>query len=80
MNLTKKIIYKNEISLYPLIETKNIFFSIYRAFKNKKNDNYKILYKSENLILYPRSTLSLLRIYQYLNIFKNKRTIFIKRD
>ena len=77
MNLTKKIIYKNEISLYPLIETKNIFFSIYRAFKNKKNDNYKILYKSENLILYPRSTLSLLRIYQYLNIFKNKRTVFI---
>ena len=77
MNLTKRIKNKNTIPLYPLIESKHIFFSLYKAFKDKKNDKYKILYKSENLILYPRSTLSLLRIYQYLNIFKNKRTIFV---
>ncbi len=77
MPLTQKIHSKNKISLYPLIESKNIFISIYKAFKNKKNDHYKILYKSKNLILYPRSTLSLLRIYQYLHIYKSKRTIFI---
>ncbi|WP_288261490.1 hypothetical protein [uncultured Prochlorococcus sp.] len=76
MTQTQKINYKNRISLYPLMKTKNIFFSIYKAFKDK-NDHYKILYKSKNLILYPRSTLSLLRIYQYLSIFKSKRTIFI---
>ena len=77
MALTQKIHYKNRISLYPLISFKNIFFCIYKAFKNKKNDHYKILYKSKNLILYPRSTLSLLIIYQYLITYKNKRTIFI---
>ena len=77
MPLTQKINHKNRISLYPLLKSKNIFFCIYKAFKDKKNDQYKILYKSKNLILYPRSTLSLLRIYQYLNIYKNKRTIFI---
>ncbi len=77
MNLTKTILSKNKISLYPLMGPKSILLSIYKSFKDKKNDHYKILYKSKNLILYPRSTLSLLRIYQYLNIFKNKRTIFI---
>ena len=77
MLLTQKIHYKNRIPLYPLIKSRNIFSCIYKAFKNKKNDQYKFLYKSKNLILYPRSTLSLLRIYQYLNIFKSKRTIFI---
>ena len=77
MPVTQKINHKNRISLYPLLKSKNIFFCIYKAFKDKKNDQYKILYKSKNLILYPRSTLSLLRIYQYLNICKNKRTIFI---
>ena len=77
MPLTQLFNFKNRISLYPLIKSKNIFICIYKAFKDKKNDHYKILYKSQNLILYPRSTLSLLRIYQYLNIFKSKRTIFI---
>ena len=77
MPLTKKNNYKNRIPLYPLIKSKNIFFCIYKAFKNKKNYHYKNLYKSKNLILYPRSTLSLLRIYQYLRTFKSKRTIFI---
>ena len=77
MPLTKKNNYKNRIPLYPLIKSKNIFFCIYKAFKNKKNYHYKNLYKSKNLILYPRSTLSLLRIYQYLSTFKSKRTIFI---
>ena len=77
MNLIQKINHKNKISLYPLIESKNIFFSIYKSFKDKKSDHYKTLYQSKNLILYPRSTLSLLRIYQYLNIYKKKRTIFI---
>lgn len=77
MNLIQKINHKNKISLYPLIKSRNIFFSIYKSFKDKKNDQYKILYQSKNLILYPRSTLSLLRIYQYLNIYKSKRTIFI---
>ena len=77
MNLTRKINHKNNLSLYPLIETKNIFLSLWEALKDKNNNDYKILYKSENLILCPRSTLSLLRIYQYLNIFKNKKTICI---
>ena len=77
MNLLKKFNYKNRISLYPSIEFKNIFFSIFNALKDKKEKNYRILYKSKNLLFYPRSTLSLLRIYQYLNTFKNKRTIFI---
>ena len=77
MPLTQKNNYKNRIPLYPLIKSKNIFFCIYKAFKNKKNDQYKFLYKSKNLILYPRSTLSLQRIYQYLNIFKSKRKIFV---
>ena len=66
MNLIQKINNKNKLSLYPLIESKNIFFSIYKSFKDKKHDHYKILYQSKNLILYPRSTLSLLRIYQDL--------------
>ena len=77
MHLTQKIFHKNKISLYPFIGCKNILLSIYKAFKDKKNDQYKIIYKSKNLILFPRSTLSLLRIYQYLNIFKNKSKIFI---
>ena len=38
MNLIQKINHKNKISLYPLIESKNIFFSIYKSFKDKKND------------------------------------------
>ena len=73
MNLIKKIKPMNKISLYPLIKSRNIFFILCRAFKGKRNDRYKILYKSKNLILYPRSTLSLLRIYQFLNIFKKKK-------
>ena len=76
MNL-KKIYKKNKISLYPYIESKNIFLCLCNAFQKENNEYYKILYKSENLIHYPRSTLSLLRIYQYLNIYKNKRTIYI---
>ena len=77
MNLIKKIYTDNKISLYPLIKSKTIFFILCRTFKDKRNNHYKNLYKSKNLILYPRSTLSLLKIYQFLNIFKKKRTIFI---
>ena len=75
MNLN--FIQKNKISPSPQISLKDIYKSLLTFLLKKKKDSYKSIYKAENCFVYPRSTLSIYKLYDYLNNFHNKKILFI---
>jgi len=68
---------KNTISLSPLIKLKDVYKSIVKSLFNENEKYYKSLYRSKYLYICPRSTISILKVYEYLNKFYNKKVIFI---
>ena len=61
-----KKIYKNKISLSPLINLSDIAKSLFIRRINGDFKNYQSLYKSRNCIVYPRSTLSFYNVFLFL--------------
>ena len=76
MVLNSKV--KNNIPPYPSIKIEDILRSIILDFKNNNNNNnLNLIYSSENLITYSRSTYSIYKIFKFLNKIYNKKNIFI---